>query len=130
MLLAVCQSQGIESDQVPRIATAFGGGMGGSGGTCGALTGALMAVSLKLGRNNSDEDRRRAYGAAQRMYASFTEAMGAADCAELTGLDLRTHEGSEKLRESGLREKVCLPAVSMAAGLAEAELERDADDGE
>lgn len=129
MLLAVCQAQGIRREEVPRIATAFGGGIGGCGGTCGALVGAVMALSLHLGRNNTAGDLRKAYKAAQGVYARFVAGMGAVDCRELTGLDLRSREGAQQLYQSGIFHRVCLRAGSLAARLAEEALaEAGADD--
>lgn len=41
---ALAKSQGIESDLLPRVATAFCSGMARTCGTCGALTGAVMGI--------------------------------------------------------------------------------------
>lgn len=121
VLLAVCQARGLALE-TPRIATAFGGGIGGTGATCGALVGAVMAASLRLGRDGTDASMRDAYKAAQAIYAGFEAAMGAVSCRELTGLDLRTREGGQQLYQSGTFERVCLRAGAVAAGLAEAAL--------
>ena len=44
-----------ENDLVPRIASGFAGGIGNTGAVCGAVVGAVMAISLKLGRAGTME---------------------------------------------------------------------------
>ena len=44
MLLAVSQELGIKNEIIPRIASGFGGGMGGTGAVCGAVVGGIMAI--------------------------------------------------------------------------------------
>lgn len=122
--ISVCRELGIGQDIVPKAATGFGGGGGGAGGTCGALAGAFLALSLQYGRTSPDEDRRRAYRFCQPIYDGFVAEMGAAACRELTGLDLRTPEGTQQLRESGTRERVCVRAVEVAERLALEQLRR------
>ena len=116
--LSVCGSMGIGDGVVPMAATGFGGGGGGAGGTCGALSGAFLAISLKYGRTSSEQDRRNTYRICQPIFDGFVAEMGAAACRELTGLDLRTREGGQKLRESGIHTRVCARAVEVAEKLA------------
>ena len=122
MSLAVSQALGEESDVLPRIASGFGGGIGGSGATCGALVGAIMAVGLRHGRTSPEDDRSRATASSQRIFDAFAEEMGATACRDLTGLDLRTPEGGRQLRESGVANRVCAPAIQFAERLAISEL--------
>lgn len=103
---------------MPRIATAFGGGVGGTGSVCGAVVGAVMAIGLKQGRENSSERDADAYAATQALCRGFTAAMGALDCRTLTGLDLTTREGVKALYASDVPKRVCLPAVGTAYRLA------------
>jgi C_GCAxxG_C_C family probable redox protein len=58
VLLAVCQECGIEVDRaiVPRIAFGFAGGMGNTGGVCGAVAGGVMAISLALPKTSSTDE--------------------------------------------------------------------------
>ena len=52
VLKAASQWLDVESNLIPRIATGFGAGIGGCGLICGALSGGVMALSLKFGRND------------------------------------------------------------------------------
>ena len=44
---------GIEYNIALKISSAFGGGIAGTGETCGAVTGALMSIGLKYGAVNA-----------------------------------------------------------------------------
>ena len=118
-MLAVCQARGIQLDVAPRIATAFGGGIAGSGATCGALVGAMMALGLHLGRESAETDPAGINGPARQIFDRFQAEMGSVCCRDLTGVDLRTTEGRKQHYESGGRERVCLRAAPLAARLAE-----------
>jgi C_GCAxxG_C_C family probable redox protein len=113
-LLAVCQERGVESRLVPRIATAFGGGIGRTGAVCGAVVGATMAIGLKHGRDEASQSRDRTYALAQEFRRCFEQEMGTISCRELTGVDLNTPEGLEHFRSSGGPQKVCQRARGVA----------------
>ena len=119
VLMATCEALGRIDPDIPRMATAFGGGIGRSGSVCGALTGAAMAIGLVHGRNTSKEPPAPAYERAQRLYGEFHRAMGTTLCRELTGVDLGTPEGMQRFHDSGIRDRVCNPAVSLATRLAQ-----------
>lgn len=113
-MLAVCRHFGMEHDMVPGVATAFGGGIGGTGAVCGALAGAVMAIGLKLGRREPTERDAKAYGLTQVMRRRFETAMGHVDCRALTGMDLSTREGAKQFYASDVPRRVCMPAVGVA----------------
>jgi C_GCAxxG_C_C family probable redox protein len=113
----VCQELGIESPVVPRIATAFGGGMGGSGSVCGAVAGAVMAIGLVHGREEPSQSNEQSYLLTRQVYRGFQQEMGSTICRELTGFDLTTPEGVHQMFSAGVPMRVCLPAVSTACRL-------------
>jgi C_GCAxxG_C_C family probable redox protein len=104
----------IHSDLVPRIASAFAGGMGGTGSVCGALTGAVMAIGLRHGRDNPAEPDTRAHALTQEIRRRFETEMGHIECRRITGMDLSTREGIKRFVQSDVPGKVCLPAVGVA----------------
>lgn len=117
VLLALAKAQGIESDLLPRVATAFCSGMARTCGTCGALTGAMMGVSLALGRSAANEQVQPSYTATQRLVREFEQAFGARDCHVLLGCDLATPEGQATFREKRLGER-CASYTGKAAEIA------------
>jgi C_GCAxxG_C_C family probable redox protein len=110
----VCQELGIDSKLVPRIATAFGGGIGRTGAVCGAVIGGTMAIGLRHGREDASQPRDQAYALAQEFRRRFEDEMGSISCRELTGLDLTTPEGQQRFRSSDLPKTVCHRARGVA----------------
>lgn len=117
VVLALARAQGIESDLLPKAATAFCSGMARTRGTCGALTGAIMGVSFGLGRHHAGQPVQPAYDAAQRLIRQFEAEFGARDCDALLGCDIGTPEGQAAFRAQRLGER-CLDYTGRAAELA------------
>jgi C_GCAxxG_C_C family probable redox protein len=101
----VAESKNVESDWIPKIATGFCGGVSHTGGTCGAVSGGIMAVSLFTGRNDPEESVTDAYKAVQKMIEEFKGKFGSTNCKELIGCDLGTKEGQETYVSKGLRDQ-------------------------
>lgn len=122
VVLALAEAQGIESDLLPKVATAFCSGMGRMCGTCGALTGAIMGLGLALGRSATGQSVQPAYAATQRLIMAFEREFGARDCHVLLGCDLNTPEGQAMFRAKTLSERCAKftgSAAEIAAGLIE-----------
>lgn len=117
VVLALAKAQGIESDFLPKVATAFCSGMSRTCGTCGALTGAIMGIGLAFGRSNASESVQASYTATQRLIREFEEEFGARDCHVLLGCDLATTDGQAMFREKRLGER-CASYTGKAAELA------------
>ncbi len=109
VLLAMQEYYGIRANRlVPKIATAFGGGIGRRGSLCGALTGAIMAIGLKHGTNKTVLiEKEKAYAIALKFYDQFVEEFGSPFCRELIKFDLTSPEELERLRNSNVRDKKC-----------------------
>jgi len=104
-LLALAKAQGIESNLLPKIATAFCSGVARTCGTCGALSGAIMGVSLGLGRTTPEDSVQATYDATQKLIKKFESEFGSGNCQALLGCDLGTPEGQSKFREQQLGKK-------------------------
>ena len=112
--MAVCQEfeMETENDAIPRIASAFAGGIGNTGSVCGSVIGAVMAIGLKQERDNTMEGMLRNLKVAQEFRRRFEAEKKTISCRELTGLDLSTEEGIRQLMSSDISQTVCFPAVS------------------
>jgi C_GCAxxG_C_C family probable redox protein len=110
----VCQEFEIESEIIPRIASCFGGGIGNTGAICGAISGAVMAIGLKMGRGDIMEDWFRMSVVVQEFRRRFEAEMETINCRELTGADLSTEEGLKQYMSSDTPQTVCFPAVGLA----------------
>jgi len=117
VLLALAEQQGIRSDVIPRIATAFCGGISRTGSLCGAVSGGVMGISLALGRNTPTESRDEAFAAVQGFLAAFEGRFGSLTCPGLTGCHLGTPEGRERFHREG-RGSECHSYVGEAASMA------------
>ncbi|MCP4425682.1 MAG: C_GCAxxG_C_C family protein [Chloroflexi bacterium] len=102
------------NDLIPQIASAFAGGIGNTGAVCGAVVGAVMAISLKQGRTDTMEGALGNLAVAGELRRRFEAEMGNIRCRELTGLDLSTEEGLKQIMRSDIPQKVCFPAVGTA----------------
>ncbi|MFQ6075362.1 MAG: C-GCAxxG-C-C family protein [Candidatus Bathyarchaeia archaeon] len=96
---------GYHNSLIPRIATPFGGGIGRRGLLCGALTGGLMAIGSRFGRDKGGEPRDKAYGPAAEFVKRFEEEFGSLNCYDLIECDLNTPEG--RMRQRAIRQEKC-----------------------
>ncbi len=112
---------GLEREAALRVATAFGGGMGHRGDTCGAVTGAFMAIGLKYGRLRADDEETRdlAYSLVNRFVEEFESRHGSVVCRELLGFDLSTPEGEGLAEERWPDHMPCRGLVRDAAEILE-----------
>jgi C_GCAxxG_C_C family probable redox protein len=97
VLKAASQWLGVESILIPRIATGFGAGIGGCGSICGALSGGVMALGLRFGRNDpARKEGRKPYDFAAELLNRFESKYGCITCRELTLCDLKSEAGRQK----------------------------------
>ncbi|MCL6638815.1 MAG: C-GCAxxG-C-C family protein [Firmicutes bacterium] len=73
---------GLNEDLV-KMFTAFGGGYGHAGCSCGALTASEIIVSYFTGRPSCEQDREPAYTAAREFHDRFEERFGGTCCRVL-----------------------------------------------
>lgn len=79
-------------DDAIKIASGFGGGLGHAGCMCGALSGAVMVISLLSGRLRADENRDPVYNAASEFHNRFRGHFGATCCRVLNKNPFGTSE--------------------------------------
>ena len=100
---------------IPKIATAFGGGIGRRGSLCGALTGGVMAIGLKHGTNGTElKQKEKSYEIALKFFDRFVLECGSPLCKDLIGYDLTNPVELNKMRKSHVREKRCCNFVRNA----------------
>jgi C_GCAxxG_C_C family probable redox protein len=117
VLQAIAESQGIQSNLIPRIATGFCSGISRTGGMCGAVSGAIMGIGLVAGRDSSAESVEPAYTLVQKIIRAFEEQYGSVNCRQLIGCDLATEAGQQYFMENNLMES-CLQYAEGATRLA------------
>jgi C_GCAxxG_C_C family probable redox protein len=112
---------GLDRETALRVATAFAGGMGRMGETCGAVTGAFMVIGLKHGRIGAEDEepREKTYSLVGEFCERFKSRHGSILCRDLLSYDLSIPEERELAREEALRESRCLGFVRDAAEIIE-----------
>lgn len=114
---------GLDKSTALKLASAFGGGIGGTAGTCGALTGAVMVIGLIHGSHIKGAQG-EACSMARGLMERFASIHGSTECRDLLGLDISTPDGMDKARKSGLFKEVCPGFVSSAVRLLEEALDK------
>ncbi len=117
VLSAWSDELGLDREAALRVAGAFGGGIAGTGETCGAVTGGLMVIGLRYGMTDPQkpEAKQRTRDVGRRFLERFTSAFGTCRCRDLLGCDIATQEGAEKARTENLFKTLCPGFVGEAA---------------
>ena len=120
ILLAWAPEYELDPGQAARLAAGFAAGMR-LGEVCGAATGAIMVLGLATcGDECASREGRAAVALAASQFAKkFRERVGALDCPDIVGCDLRTLEGQAEAQEESLFATRCAPAVRAAAEILE-----------
>jgi len=118
VIKALDEVSGLEEGEA--LTAGFGGGLGGHQEICGAASGACMALSYAVFKlyNDPTECKNEAKLAVQEFMFRFKDTFEYVRCAEMTGYDFLDEAEREAFVESGVKTKVCIPAVEFAAELA------------
>lgn len=115
---------GLTPELAAKLAVGFGGGLGRTGRTCGAVTGAIMVLGLRYGGADPTDAQAKARVAelVQDLITRFQARAGSSDCRGLLGCEIDTPEKLRAAKEQGLFATVCVKAVRNAAEILEAML--------
>jgi C_GCAxxG_C_C family probable redox protein len=107
---------GIQDSVIPKLATGFGGGIGRKGSLCGAFTGSIMAIGMKMGRTDPNDGKAvaKVYGKCQEFWNQFEREFGSNICYNIIGLHLENEQERQKWLTSGGKEK-CASIVEKTA---------------
>jgi C_GCAxxG_C_C family probable redox protein len=126
VLLALSESIGVESELIPRIATGFAAGVARTGNVCGALSGAVMGLGLRYGRDTPEtQPGRRPYWYSRMLAEAFEEAYGSVTCPGVLGLDIDDPDDYRRYTEEGVWATRCREVIKTATGLAYDFLQRE-----
>lgn len=106
------EENGISLDTAKKVACGLGAGMGRLQNTCGAVTGAYMALGLYW-------DKDVAYPKVQEFSKLFSEKHSHTLCSSLLNCNLQTEDGQKFFSDNNLREEVCNRCVVTAVELVE-----------
>ena len=85
VVVAFCNVTGMEEDYAAKLASGFGGGMGGLREVCGAVSGMNMVLSCLYGYCDPADDagKKQTYGNMKALAEQFQEKNGSIICREL-----------------------------------------------
>ena len=109
---------GLSDGSDSSAAMALNGGLAYSGGACGAISGAAMAVGLLAGQRVADHQqaKRAARRITAQLMAVFEAEHGSTDCRDLIGMDLRTEDGHREFIESAIWRDRCMDQIEFVVG--------------
>lgn len=87
---------GYSEDELFRLTEAFGGGMGGTQGVCGAVSAMVLVVGGigSFGLNKLPETNKKvSYASARELMEKFEERVGTIMCSEIKGKKLCSCDG-------------------------------------
>lgn len=122
VLSVFAEDFGLTKDACLRLASPFGSGIARMQETCGAVTGALMAIGLKYGKGEQgvEVDKSHAYKLSQKLIAEFKNNHHSICCLDLLdGLDINTAEGMAEIQKRELFRCSCTKYVQDAVEFTE-----------
>jgi C_GCAxxG_C_C family probable redox protein len=124
VLMAFAPGLGMDERQAALVASAFGGGMARHGWTCGAITGALMAIGLHAGHATAEDTVTKddLYARAQGLVVRFEERHGATACRLLVGANMLDPIERQAASDRGVFTTLCPQLVRTAASFVAEEL--------
>jgi len=123
-LVVFADDLGLSTKQALSLSAGFGAGMCYQAKTCGAVTGAYMALGLISGQKFTEPEmvKENAYQLISQFNKAFIKTFDSTECKALIGLDIGTSEGMEKGKEMGVFTNKCPLFVQFAVELVEKEL--------
>ncbi|PZX10933.1 C_GCAxxG_C_C family probable redox protein [Breznakibacter xylanolyticus] len=112
---------GLPQEQCLKVACAFGAGMARQQLTCGAVTGALMALGLKYGKGEHDDDACKllTYRKTTDFVTAFMAKHQSIVCRDLLhGLDMNSPVGIDEINRLNLFNSSCPRYVADAVDIA------------
>lgn len=122
VLSAFAEDFGLSRDSCLRLASPFGSGIARMQETCGAVTGALMAIGLKYGKgeNGTEDDKTIAYRQSQFLVNEFKKRNTTICCRQLLdGYDMNSPQEMAKIMELDLYNNYCLKYIQDAVEITE-----------
>ena len=126
VFLACTDELGLDTETRAKIASSFGGGMGGMRQVCGAVSGMVLVLGDLCGYQDPTDaaGKQALYALVQQMCGSFEASEGSLICRDLLGLAKGEDLAEPAVRtEEYYQSRPCVGACRRAAEILEAEME-------
>ena len=110
------RAYGLPDAEDSAAAMALNGGIAYSGGVCGAISGAALAIGQLAGRHIADhnEAKTKARELVMALMDEFEVEFGSTTCRGLLGLDLRKPGEHDRFIESGIWQTNCMRQIEFS----------------
>lgn len=127
VLCAYALELGIDNETAMRLASSFGGGLGGSRALCGAVSGMLMVAGLKWGYAQTDDLKAKTehYARTRELLEAFKAAHGTTVCHELLSELGKLSENPSERTPAYYKTRPCARFVETAAAILDARTEAE-----
>jgi C_GCAxxG_C_C family probable redox protein len=118
---AFAKELGLDDIMAKKIACGFGAGISQTGNICGAVSGAVMVIGLKFGKEKSGDDTatEKTRSLVRQFMQQFIAKNGSVNCTELLGYDLSNPVEYDAAKNSGVFITTCFPLVKDATNILE-----------
>lgn len=130
VVTAFCGDLGIDRNLALKIAMGFGGGMGRTARTCGAVTGAYIVLGLaqEISPENPRATIDLTYVLMKKFNQKFVNKHGSMVCKELLGIDVSTKKGSAEAHRKEVFANLCPNFVETSVKILEGMLKEKSED--
>jgi C_GCAxxG_C_C family probable redox protein len=120
-LASFANESGLSSDLALKATCGFGGGFAGLGGPCGAVTGAMMVIGFRYGKDKPEDEEAevKTYRMVREFVRRFEQCHKTTLCRDLLKVDIGTLEGLRAALDKGLFTTVCPEFVKSAVEILE-----------
>ena len=122
VVLAFKEEMNMKEEDIVKMASSFGGGMGRLREVCGAVSGMFLVAGGLYGYDDPKDfnGKKEHYELIQQLAAEFKEKNGSIVCRELLGLERKTDEAvPEKRTKEYYKKRPCADLVADAAAIME-----------
>jgi C_GCAxxG_C_C family probable redox protein len=119
---AYCDDLQFDKNTALRLACGFGAGMGRKEEVCGAVTGGIIVIGLKYGRDDTGDGARSetTYKKTSELMERFAEKHGTYRCRDLLkGCDLASESGQKQFKEMEMKKNICALCVKTVIAILE-----------
>lgn len=117
VLMALKDHLDVDPGLIPKIGTGIGAGVSLNGLFCGSMSSVALAIGIKYGRTSAEDNPQPIWNMVDKYVAEFKDKFGAANCRQLTGLNMKK---KEDLKEyfAKVHDYACAARIRFAVGKA------------
>jgi len=118
---AFAEELGLDEKTARKIGCGFGAGISRTGNICGAVSGAIMVIGLKYGKEEPGDDTatEETRALTRQFMQEFAKKNGSVNCTDLLGYNLKNQDEYNAAAKANLFRTKCVEYVKDAADILE-----------